>query len=108
MTLRHLITIKYLLGAWRADVTAADARGDTPLHLCRGPLEVLTLLCHGSARKPSLSARNAEGQTPVEAIAAASPGNAPVRVDSAATCAHLCPPVKRLGGRSPGTVTLAE
>lgn len=75
VTLRHLITIKYLIGAWNADVTAEDAQGNTPLHLCRGPLEVLTLLYHGSARQPSLSALNAAGRTPVEEVMAASPGN---------------------------------
>jgi ankyrin repeat protein len=75
VTLRHLITIKYLLGAWRADVNATDAQGNTPLHLCRGPLEALTLLFHGTATRPSLTARNAAGRTPLEEISFSSPSN---------------------------------
>mmetsp|Transcript_37702 Transcript_37702/g.124902 ORF Transcript_37702/g.124902 Transcript_37702/m.124902 type:complete len:660 (+) Transcript_37702:14-1993(+) len=71
VTLRHLITIKYLIGAWRADPTVEDREGNSPLHLCRGPVEALVLLLHGSASRPSLAASNLAGRTPPEEAAAA-------------------------------------
>ena len=71
----HAPTVKYLLGKWKADVGTVDNNQDTPLHLIDAHAAVaqdlLLLLYHGSAKCPSLTARNAAGNTPAEAAAAA-------------------------------------
>tara|TARA_B110001452_G_scaffold245119_1_gene229578 strand:- start:2055 stop:4010 length:1956 start_codon:yes stop_codon:yes gene_type:complete len=59
---QHAAT-KFLLGRWGADVHAADAHGDTPLHLCT-TRPVLLLLHHAPARRPSLSTQNTIGRSP--------------------------------------------
>ena len=73
VTSQHLATLKYLIGRWGAEtfLEAADAAGDTPLHLCRGPDDVLMLLYHCGPQPPSLSARNHAGHTADEAAKAA-------------------------------------
>lgn len=60
---RQHTTTKYLLGRWGANAHAADAQGDTPLHLCT-TRPLLLLLYHAPARRPSLSAQNAIGRSP--------------------------------------------
>ena len=70
---QHLVTLKYLLGRWGAAtlLEVADAAGDAPLHVCRGPDDVLLLLYHCGPQPPSLSARNHAGHTAAEAASAA-------------------------------------
>lgn len=67
------LTVKYLLGRWSAHVhlADADAEGNTPLHLCRGPSELALLLMYGGTDPPSLGQQNAAGLTPPEAALAA-------------------------------------
>lgn len=67
----HVPSMKYVLGRWGAHVEPVDAQGNTPLHLVGGSQEVLLLLVHGTATRPSLTRANKSGQTPAEAAAAA-------------------------------------
>lgn len=74
---QHTKLVKYLLGRWRADtslLTASDSDGNTPLHLYRGPAEILLLLCH-SGQPPPLTAPNALGLNPIQAAVAANGGD---------------------------------
>ncbi|KAL3926247.1 MAG: hypothetical protein SGPRY_003386, partial [Prymnesium sp.] len=48
VTSRHTPTVKYALGRWAADPQAVDDDGNGALHCCRGGLEILLLLMHGS------------------------------------------------------------
>ena len=67
------LTVKYLLGRWgaHAHLASVDAEGNTPLHLCRGPAELATLLIYGGESKSAVGRRNAAGLTAAEAALAA-------------------------------------
>ena len=65
---RHTPTLKYMLGCWRPNVGATDAAGNTLLHLCRGPVEILLLIYHGSATRPDIDATNELGLTPQQSL----------------------------------------
>jgi len=70
---QHIVSLKYLLGRWGAAtlLETVDAAGDAPLHVCRGPADVLLLLYHCGPQRPSLSTRNHAGHTAAEAACAA-------------------------------------
>ena len=71
---KHAPTVRYLLGRWRADVTAVDHDGNTPLHHAADSgmsMDIVLLLYHGTATAPSLTALNYAGQTPAQACDAA-------------------------------------
>ena len=68
VVLGHLITIKYLIGRWKANVHLTDAEGQTTLHLARGVPHVLMYLLHGTSTMPSLLAVNKKGRTPLDEI----------------------------------------
>ena len=64
------LTAKYLIGRWGSDaqLCARDAEGNTPLHVCRGPAElVLLLLFGGGATPPVEESRNRAGLSPLDA-----------------------------------------
>ena len=62
-------TVKYLIGRWHGEclLDVQDSMGDTPLHLCCGPFDVLQLLYRGGSVQPSQELKNKKGESASEA-----------------------------------------
>ena len=86
---QHAPTVKYLLGRWGADVTAADAEDNTPLHLLKSDHSILLYLVHGTGVRPQLGVRNLAGETPAERVVKEGESSPP----------HLAPPHPPLAPR---------
>lgn len=63
------LTAKFMIGRWAGDrlLCVGDSEANTPLHLCRGPSELLLLLLFGGRTVPQLEAKNQAGLMPLEA-----------------------------------------